>query len=117
VFRLYRALGGYRAGPHTKVLAFLASGIAHNLLVLPFLGWSFTLPVAFTGFGALTAVGPNVYRASSPTGPWILLASNVVDMDDGTPNIQYVDQPGDVGSPWCYQVAAWNDACGTEGPW
>jgi len=62
VFRLYRALGGYRAGPHTKVLAFLASGIAHNLLVFPFLGWSFALPVAFSLFGCLAAAGPRLSR-------------------------------------------------------
>jgi len=62
VFRLYRAMGGERGDPHTKVLAFLASGIAHNLLVLPFLGWSFTLPVAFTGFGILAAAGPRLSR-------------------------------------------------------
>jgi hypothetical protein len=61
--------------------------------------------------------GYNVYRAAAPTGPWALLGSNVVDMDEGTPNIQYVDQTGDVGGPWYYEVAAWNDACGAEGPW
>ena len=52
----------------------------------------------------------------APTGPWVLLGSNVVDMDEGTPNIQYVDQTGDVGGPWYYEVAAWNGACGEEGP-
>ena len=56
-------------------------------------------------------------RSGSPAGPRTLLGSNVVDMDEGTPNIQYVDQTGDVGGPWYYQVAAWNDACGAEGPW
>jgi hypothetical protein len=61
--------------------------------------------------------GYNTYRAAAPTGPWTLLGSNVVDMDEVTPNIQYVDQTGDVGGPWYYQVAAWNDACGAEGPW
>lgn len=62
VFRLYRAVGGNRGGPSTKVVAFLASGIAHNLLVLPFLGWSFTLPVAFSCFGVLVALGPRLSR-------------------------------------------------------
>jgi len=62
VFRLYHALGGKRGDPVTKVLAFLASGIAHNLLVLPFLGWSFTLPVAFAAFGVLVAAGPRSSR-------------------------------------------------------
>jgi len=48
---------------------------------------------------------------------WVLLGSNVVDMDEGTPNVQYVDQTGDMGGPWFYDVAAWNDACGTERPY
>jgi hypothetical protein len=60
--------------------------------------------------------GYNIYRAASASGPWTLLASNVVDMDAGTPNNQYVDQTGDVGGMWFYEVAAWNDACGAEGP-
>ena len=34
-----------------------------------------------------------------------------------TPNTQYVDQTGDVGGPWYYEVAAWNDTCGAEGPY
>jgi len=61
--------------------------------------------------------GYNIYRAASPVGPWVLLGSNVADMDEGTPNIQYVDQTGAVGGPWYYRGAAWNDACGAEGPW
>jgi hypothetical protein len=61
--------------------------------------------------------GYNVYRAAAPAGPWVLLGSNVVDMDEVTADIQYVDQTGDVGGPWYYQVAAWNDTCAAEGPW
>ncbi len=61
--------------------------------------------------------GYNVYRAEAPTGPWVLLGSNVVDMDEGAPDIQYVDQTGDVGGTWYYEVAAWNEACGAEGPY
>ena len=61
--------------------------------------------------------GYNVYRAGAPMGPWVLLGSNVVDMDEGTPDNQYVDQTGDVGGPWFYEVAAWNDACSVEGPY
>jgi len=61
--------------------------------------------------------GYNVYRAAAPTGPWVLIGSNVVDMDEGTPDKQYVDQTGDVGGPWFYEIAAWNDACGAEGPY
>ena len=61
--------------------------------------------------------GYNVYRSDSPVGPWVLLGSNVVDMDAGAPNNQYVDQSGDVGGPWFYEVAAWNNTCGAEGPY
>ncbi len=61
--------------------------------------------------------GYNVYRAAAPTGPWVLLGSNVVDMDEGTANIQYVDQTGDAGGPWYYEVAAHNSICPAEGPW
>ena len=60
--------------------------------------------------------GYNIYRAAAPTGPWTMLGSNVVDMDEGTPDNQYVDQTGDVGGPWYYEVAAWNGVCGAEGP-
>ena len=61
--------------------------------------------------------GFNIYRASSPVGPWTMIGSNVVDMDEGTPNNQYVDQTGDVGGPWYYKIAPFNGACGAEGPW
>ena len=61
--------------------------------------------------------GYNVYRAGTPQGPWGVLGSNVVDMDAGTPNHQFVDQTGDLGGPWFYQVAAYNGACDVEGPW
>jgi len=64
-----------------------------------------------------TVTGYNVYRASSPQGPWTMIGSNVVDMDPGTANKQYVDQTGDVGSPWFYKIAPFNGACGLEGPW
>ena len=36
-------------------------------------------------------------------------------MDEATANIQYVDQTGDVGGSWYYEVAAWNEAYGAEG--
>ncbi|HET9298752.1 MAG TPA: ELWxxDGT repeat protein [Candidatus Polarisedimenticolaceae bacterium] len=61
--------------------------------------------------------GYNVYRASSPQGPWTMIGSNVVDMDAGTANVQYVDETGDVGSPWFYKIAPFNGACSAEGPW
>lgn len=61
--------------------------------------------------------GYNIYRASSPQGPWTTIGSNVGDMDAGTTNTQYVDQTGDVGSPWYYKIAPFNGACAAEGPW
>ena len=61
--------------------------------------------------------GYNVYRASAPAGPWILLDSNVQDVDTGTPGLQYVDATGDASQVWYYQVAAFNQACRAEGPW
>lgn len=65
-------------------------------------------PSAVTGY--------NVLRAAAPAGPWDLHASDIVDMDAGTPNIQYVDLTGDTGGPWYYKVVAYNNACGAEGP-
>jgi len=62
VFLLYRRIGGVRGDPFSKILAFVASGFAHGLLVLPFLGWSWTIPVAFACFGLLVALGPPVSR-------------------------------------------------------
>jgi hypothetical protein len=61
--------------------------------------------------------GYNVYRSSSPGAPWPwpLVGSNVRDMDEATPNIQWVDLSGDAGS-WYYQVNAYNAVCGAEGP-
>jgi len=61
--------------------------------------------------------GYDICRASSPMGPWTVIGSNVVDMDQETANNQSVDQTGDVGSPWYYKIAAFNGACGVEGPW
>jgi hypothetical protein len=61
--------------------------------------------------------GYNIYRATAPEGPWTMIGSNVVDMDEGTPDNQYVDQTGDVGGPYYYEIAAWNGTCGVEGPY
>ncbi len=63
-----------------------------------------------------TRTGYNVYRAGSPTGPWALRAGNVVDMDQGTANAQYVDAGSNAGGPYYYLVTALNAACGAEGP-
>jgi hypothetical protein len=66
--------------------------------------------------------GYNVYRSPDPGLPhdqWTLLASDVIDMDEGTPNKQWVDTTGDPGD-WYYQVAAYNHHCAAEtaeGPW
>jgi hypothetical protein len=68
-----------------------------------------------------TVTGYNVYRAdtaSLPPDQWPLLASDVVDEDEGTPNIQWADITGD-DSPtgvWYYQATAYNNACDAEGP-
>ena len=65
--------------------------------------------------------GYNVYRSSDaglPPASWPLLASDVVDMDAGTPNNQWVDSSGDVspGCVWYYQVTAFSSVCAAEGP-
>jgi hypothetical protein len=63
--------------------------------------------------------GYNTYRSTNPALPpeqWTLMGTNVIDMDEGTPNKQWVDQTGDPGS-FYYQVAAYNSACPVEGPW
>ena len=60
--------------------------------------------------------GYNIYRSGAPTSPWTLLGSNVVDMNGGAANIQYVDLTGDVGGPWYYKANAYSGVCSTEGP-
>lgn len=71
--------------------------------------------------------GYNIYRthdSSLPHGEWTLVASNVRDMDEATPNKQWVDISGDDPPPgytvWYYQVAAFSSHCPpetAEGPW
>lgn len=60
--------------------------------------------------------GYNVYRATAPGGPFTLLAQDVKDMDEGTPNVQFTDVGSNVGGPYFYQVRAFNGTCGSEGP-
>jgi hypothetical protein len=65
--------------------------------------------------------GYNVYRssdASVPAGSWPRVASDIIDMDEATPNKQWVDRSGDVSpsSRWYYQVTAYNHRCPAEGP-
>jgi hypothetical protein len=65
--------------------------------------------------------GYNVYRSSDPAPPpgtWPLEGSDIADGDAGTANIQWADTSLDVppGGIWYYEVAAYNSACGAEGP-
>jgi hypothetical protein len=70
-------------------------------------------PVQVTGY--------NIYRSSDAglaPGLWPLLASDVADMDEATPNQQWVDQSNDVSPSgvWFYEIAAYNSVCDAEGP-
>ncbi len=64
--------------------------------------------------------GYNVYRASrlGPGSDVQLVASDVTDMDESEPNIQWVDSSGDASPTglWYYFVAAYNHRCPAEGP-
>jgi hypothetical protein len=65
--------------------------------------------------------GYHIRRNDDPVPPkstWPLVASNIVDMDAGTPNIQWTDTSGDVppSGTWYYQVTAYNGICAAEGP-
>jgi len=62
--------------------------------------------------------GYHIRRTDDPGLPkdsWPLVATNVVDMDAGTPNIQWTDTSGD-GGDWYYQVTAYHSVCDVEGP-
>lgn len=56
VYRLFLRLGGRRRWALPTIASFIGCGLVHNLIVLPFLGWSFTLVTAFTCFGVLTVL-------------------------------------------------------------
>ncbi len=66
--------------------------------------------------------GWNVRRsndAAPPKDTWPLVATNVVDMDAGTPNYQWTDHSGDDPGPggvWYFQVTTYNANCPAEGP-
>jgi hypothetical protein len=65
--------------------------------------------------------GYNVYRSSDPGLPsnqWMQEASDIVDMDEVEPYIQWVDESGDVSpsGTWYYEVTAYNSICDGEGP-
>ena len=70
---------------------------------------------------ALQRTGYNVRRSSTaatPKSSWPIVATNVVDMDAATANLQWVDTSGAVSPSgiWYYDVTAYNAACGAEGP-
>lgn len=54
VHRLFLRLGGRRRWDLPTVTSFVGCGLAHNLIVLPVLGWSYTVVTAFACFGLLT---------------------------------------------------------------
>jgi hypothetical protein len=68
--------------------------------------------------------GYNIYRSSDsvpPPSTWPWVASDVIDMDEATPNKQWVDISGDVSPSgiWYFQVTAYNSRCPAqtaEGP-
>ncbi len=65
--------------------------------------------------------GYHVYRssdASIPRGSWPRVATNVVDMDAATPNLQWADTSGDVSPTgiWYYDITAYSSICNAEGP-
>ena len=65
--------------------------------------------------------GYNIYRsslASAPPGSWTLVAGDVIDMDEATPDKQWTDTSGDISPTrvWFYEVVAYNNVCGAEGP-
>lgn len=65
--------------------------------------------------------GYNIYRSSNaglPLDLWTRMGTNVVDMDEGTANNQWVDQTNDPppGGVWYYDVLAYNSGCDAEGP-
>lgn len=58
-------------------------------------------------------------NASLLKDTWPLVGSNVVDMDQSTPNYQWTDHSGDAPGPggvWYYQVTTYNLNCPAKGP-
>lgn len=57
VYKLYLRLGGRRHWALPTVASFIVCGVAHTVLVAPFLGrWSYSVIIAFACFGALTVL-------------------------------------------------------------
>ncbi|NIM00376.1 MAG: hypothetical protein GTN89_05590 [Acidobacteria bacterium] len=61
-YRCYLVMGGRRHRFLTTMAAFVACGLVHSLIVFPFLGWSYSIVVAFTCFGLLA----NASRGLAP---------------------------------------------------
>jgi hypothetical protein len=65
VHRLFLRLGGRRRWALAVIGSFVACGVAHTLVVTPFLcQWSFTVVTAFACFGVLTVL-------SRGLAPWL----------------------------------------------
>ena len=62
VYRLFLRLGGRRRWVGPTILSFFLCGVAHTVIVAPFLGWAFSVITAFSCFGVLTVVS----RLASP---------------------------------------------------
>lgn len=76
VYRTYLRLGRGKRWAGPTVLSFLLCGLAHTVLFWPFAGrWSYTVIVAFAGFGVLTVASR---RAASvlhqERWPWVVNA-------------------------------------------
>lgn len=56
VHRLYLRLGGRRRWVVPTVLSFAICGAVHTAIVAPFLGWAWSVVVAFVCFGVLTVI-------------------------------------------------------------
>jgi hypothetical protein len=66
--------------------------------------------------GTTGVTGYNIYRDTIPNPvTWTRIATNIVDMDAGTANVQFVDQTA-TGPTYYYKVAAYNATCNGEGP-
>ena len=102
------------AGPPPPVCllpdeAVLISSVTVNALGMPVITIQDpNQPSAVTGY--------NVYRAGVPQGPFVIVATDVADMDQAMPDVQWVDQNGASGGPYYYRVNAYNHVCAAEGP-
>jgi hypothetical protein len=84
--------------------------------------WPYILAGIAVGAGIHGYVLYRSSEAGLPHAQWPLVADDVVDMDEATPNAQWVDTTDDESptGTWFYQVAPYNHACppdSAEGPW